>query len=266
MEAVDRALQLLMALADAGPRGASLADLADQRRREQVHRLPGAEHPSPARLRHPGRCQRLLRLGPAAFEFERSCLRPTQSGPGLCIRRLSRSPGRPTNWFTSASSPASHVLYVDKVEPERAIRVWSAIGQRVPVASTSMGRALLAAGNVPDQLLGGYLRNLPADRQVSPERLVESVHAGTRSRLRARTRRERAGRGLHRDRDPARHCRRRRGVDHRPGRPDDPATPAGTRRDSSCASSVRCLPEGLSLMPALAGEPAADPDPEVRRH
>ena len=36
-----------------------------------------------------------------------------------------------------------------------------------------MGRALLAARNVPDQQLGGYLRHLPADRAVQPERLIE---------------------------------------------------------------------------------------------
>jgi DNA-binding IclR family transcriptional regulator len=69
------------------------------------------------------------------------------------------------------------VLYVDKVEPERAIRVWSSVGQRAPAATTSMGRALLAAGDVPDDQLRAYLRAVPPDREMSWEHLRDVVHA-----------------------------------------------------------------------------------------
>jgi len=68
------------------------------------------------------------------------------------------------------------VLYVDKVEPERAIRVWSSVGQRVPAATTSMGRALLAAADLPDEQLRVYLRAVPPERQVTWDHLRDVVH------------------------------------------------------------------------------------------
>lgn len=37
------------------------------------------------------------------------------------------------------------VVYVDKVEPDRAVRVWSQVGRRVAAAVTAMGRALIGA-------------------------------------------------------------------------------------------------------------------------
>ena len=51
------------------------------------------------------------------------------------------------------------VLYLDKVEPERAIRVFSEIGRRTSAASSAMGRALLAARDVPRERLGAYLHH-----------------------------------------------------------------------------------------------------------
>lgn len=44
------------------------------------------------------------------------------------------------------------VLYLDKLEPERSVRVWSRIGRRAHVATTALGRALTAA-NPPDEFL-----------------------------------------------------------------------------------------------------------------
>ena len=49
------------------------------------------------------------------------------------------------------------VMYLDKVEPERAIRVFSEIGRRTSAARSAMGRALLAARTVPDEQLSVYL-------------------------------------------------------------------------------------------------------------
>lgn len=37
------------------------------------------------------------------------------------------------------------VVYVDKVEPQRALRVWSRVGSTIPAVTSAMGRALLAA-------------------------------------------------------------------------------------------------------------------------
>src|SRR5690625_6100339 len=35
----------------------------------------------------------------------------------------------------------TEVVYLDKVEPERTLRVWSRVGSRAPAARTSLGRA-----------------------------------------------------------------------------------------------------------------------------
>ena len=69
------------------------------------------------------------------------------------------------------------VMYVDKVEPERAIRVWSQVGQRTSAASSAMGRALLAFRDVPDDQLAAYLHN----STVTLPQLIAAVHA-TRER------------------------------------------------------------------------------------
>ncbi len=71
------------------------------------------------------------------------------------------------------------MLSIDKVEPARAIRVWSAVGQRAPVATTAMGRALLAARRVPDDLLDVYLQSLPPER-ITRDRLRDEVDAARR--------------------------------------------------------------------------------------
>jgi IclR family acetate operon transcriptional repressor len=36
------------------------------------------------------------------------------------------------------------IVYMDKVEPEQSIRVWSAVGRRNPAVSTALGRAIIA--------------------------------------------------------------------------------------------------------------------------
>lgn len=252
VEAVDRALQLLVALADAGPNGASLAELATS---VEVNKSTAYRALSTLRLRGFATQEDAngsYRLGPAAFELGDRAYAPHNLAQALhpALIALSRAANELVHLGVLAGE---HVLYVDKVEPERAIRVWSAVGQRVPVASTSMGRALLAARGVPDQLLGGYLKNLPADRQVSPERLLESVTL-------------------------ARACGY--AVEHGENEPDVACIGTAIMRGTSpvaamsiTALAVRMtpqrqqelagmivsevgplLPEGLSLMPALAGE------------
>ena len=72
------------------------------------------------------------------------------------------------------------VLYVDKVEPERAVRVWSSVGRRAPVATTSLGRAMLAARGVDDEQLAVYLRYLDADRPLTFEHLRAVVRQARR--------------------------------------------------------------------------------------
>lgn len=174
VEAVDRALQLLVALADAGPDGAPLAELAGR-----VGMNKSTAYRALSTFRHRGFAAQddatsRYRLGPAAYGLGERVFSPQNLAQALhpALVALSQEAEELVHLGVLAGQ---HVLYVAKVEPERAIRVWSAVGQRVPVASTAMGRALLAARDVPDQQLDGYLRQLPAGRAVEPERLVEVV-------------------------------------------------------------------------------------------
>jgi len=67
----------------------------------------------------------------------------------------------------------TQIVYLDKVEPERAVRVWSAVGQRSPAVTTALGRALLAFRTTTRRALDGYLR--AAGRQVDAERVWSAV-------------------------------------------------------------------------------------------
>lgn len=49
------------------------------------------------------------------------------------------------------------IVYLDKVEPDRAIRVVSAVGKRATAVTTSLGRALIGSFENRDSQLGWYL-------------------------------------------------------------------------------------------------------------
>lgn len=66
-----------------------------------------------------------------------------------------------------------HVLYLDKVEPERALRVWSRVGSRAPAARTAMGRAILTADGVRGAGLESYAR---ASEGADGGRTVTTAH------------------------------------------------------------------------------------------
>ena len=71
-----------------------------------------------------------------------------------------------------------HVLYLDKVEPERALRVWSRVGSRAPAARTAMGRAILTADGVRGAGLESYVRATERDddgRAVTSAHLTEVI-------------------------------------------------------------------------------------------
>lgn len=179
VEAIDRALALLSALAEVGPLGASLADLADRAglakptayRALSTMRLRGfAEQAENTGYYH---------LGPAAIELADRSDTPHNLAVSIhpALVALSRAAKELVHLGVLAGD---RVVYVDKVEPERAIRVWSAVGQLVPVASSSLGRALLAARRVPDAHLGSYLIDLPPERTVTMNRLSQAVDEARR--------------------------------------------------------------------------------------
>jgi DNA-binding IclR family transcriptional regulator len=175
IEAVDRAVRLLVALAEAGVGGAGLSDLADKVgvNKSTAYRALTTlrAHSFAIQSESTGR----YRLGPSAIALGDAFWGADnlQVAVHPALVALSREIGELVHLGVMVDD---QVLYVDKVEPERAIRVWSSVGQRAPAATTSMGRALLAAGDVPDDQLRAYLRGLPPDREVSWEHLLDVVH------------------------------------------------------------------------------------------
>lgn len=172
IEAIERALRLLAALADAGPAGATLADLASA---TGVNR--STAYRALATMRAEGFVAQAnaigeYRLGATAMSLGERFWAPQNLATALhpALVALSR---RSNELVHLGVLVDDRVLYLDKVEPDRAIRVWSQVGRLVPAATTSLGRAILAAQGVTDAQLGAYLHQ----SSMSSERLREVIHA-----------------------------------------------------------------------------------------
>lgn len=71
-----------------------------------------------------------------------------------------------------------NIVYLDKVEPDRAIRVVSYVGREAPAASTSLGRAILGFTTPDANEVAGYLhaiKNPTPEFIESFERNLENV-------------------------------------------------------------------------------------------
>lgn len=156
---VDKALHVIELLAEAGSDGATLAALAAASgyTKTSVHRALQA-------LRHRGFAEQAgdqrYRLGsrPSALveRFQRG-----QNLPTLFRTALLRICERTEELVHLGVLDGRSVLYLDKVEPDRAMRVWSRIGRHAPVATTALGRAIMAAEGVQDDGLDAYLGDAP---------------------------------------------------------------------------------------------------------
>ncbi|MBP2380963.1 IclR family transcriptional regulator [Brachybacterium sacelli] len=176
---VDKALALLEILAEAGPDGLTLREITASSglNKASVHRLLRA-------LIHRGFAEQVqpdqrYRLGSAvpvlAGRFERG-----ENLPVLFAPALAAISHRTQELVHLGRLDGPHVLYLDKVEPERTLRVWSSIGKRAPAARTAMGRALLAADGVRGQALDAYARATAAEtaevgQVIALEHLAEVV-------------------------------------------------------------------------------------------
>lgn len=67
------------------------------------------------------------------------------------------------------------MVYLDKVEPDRPVRVWSQVGRRVPAALTSMGRALIGAMDPHTLDLDSWLTSIPTPAKNLRERLLQEI-------------------------------------------------------------------------------------------
>jgi DNA-binding IclR family transcriptional regulator len=179
IESIDRALALLLALAEAGPLGSSLGELSGQ---TGVNKSTAYRALSTMRGR--GFVTQSVdgatyRLGPAAMSLGGAFVTPEHLTESMhpvlvAVSRASEELVHLGVWVDD------HVLYIDKVEPARAIRVWSSVGQRVPIATSALGRAMLAGRNVDEEQQKLYLQPLGAERRVTAERLRAAVRQARR--------------------------------------------------------------------------------------
>ena len=174
---VDKALALLEILAEAGPEGMSLRDIAaeSELNKASVHRLLRAlMHRDFAEQSANDQHYRLgsaaLDLGPAfgAGENLQTLFAPVLASISQHSQEL----------VHLGQMDGARVLYLDKVEPERKVRVWSRIGSRAPAARTAMGRAMLAADGVRGESLAAYAQATEAEEAgavISAAHLAEVV-------------------------------------------------------------------------------------------
>ena len=174
-EAIDRAIRLIVALADAGPDGAPLADLAATTgvNKSTAYRALGTLRANLFATQSP--TTGFYRIGPAAMSLGDRVWTPQHLAEAMhpALVALAREVGELVHLGVWADD---EVLYVAKVEPERPIRVWSAVGQRIPLATSSLGRALLAARGVTDAQLEVYVKGA-SEHEIALDRVLEAVHS-----------------------------------------------------------------------------------------
>ncbi|MEL4358281.1 MULTISPECIES: IclR family transcriptional regulator [unclassified Luteococcus] len=173
VEAVDRALLVLEALAAYGQDGATLAELAERvgANKSTIHRT-------------------LSTMKSRDFAYQRADGRYELGAAGAALgadfdteQRLARTLHPALVALSQSANELAHlgilrggqIIYLDKVEPERAIRVWSRVGQRVNVANSSLGRAILAADGSTDEQVAAYALHLENSTATDGQRVVEAV-------------------------------------------------------------------------------------------
>lgn len=159
VEAIDRALRVLEALAGAGASGLTLADLASALglNKTTVHRSLAALRFRGFASQDPTSGCYLLGAGAVTLgdRFLAEENLPALLRPALLA--LSAATGELVHLGVLAGT---QIVYLDKVEPERSVRVFSAVGRRNPAATTALGRALLAARGTDRAALRGYTADL----------------------------------------------------------------------------------------------------------
>lgn len=179
VESIDRALSVLAALAEAGPAGMALADLAA---------VVGANKSTVYRAAHTLRLRGFAlqdpvtgayALGPEAVRLGRLFLGADSLRddvhPALTV--LSRSAGELVHLGMLSGDT---VIYVDKVEPDRAISVRSQVGRSARAHSTALGRAMLAARGLGREGVAAYVPEGEAYREALVEHLWAEIERARR--------------------------------------------------------------------------------------
>jgi IclR family acetate operon transcriptional repressor len=153
---VDKALRVLDLLAEVGSEGLGLADIAQEMsiNKATVHRTLAAlkfrgyvsQNPLDGAYRLGGHLTTLI------SQYYRS-----ENLPALMKTSLTELCSATGELVHLGVLDGSSITYIDKVEPNRAIRVWSAIGRSAAVSSTALGRAIVAFNNPEPASLRKYL-------------------------------------------------------------------------------------------------------------
>ncbi|MDR1442431.1 MAG: IclR family transcriptional regulator [Bifidobacteriaceae bacterium] len=144
IEALDRGLRVLEALAEAGPGGSALGALAQTlgMNKSTAHRTLAALRQRDYAIQDP--VSGNYHLGPRLVHLVDRHL-DRDNLPGLLSPALARICEEVDELVHLGLLNLPWVTYVAKVEPERAVRVWSRVGSRAPAATTALGRAILAS-------------------------------------------------------------------------------------------------------------------------
>lgn len=183
---VDKALQALDTLAGFGAAGAPLAVLA-----QAVGVSKPTLHRTLAALRHRGYAEQTpsgaYRLGPAAVALGSTYL-AEENLPALLRPALTALSEKTDELVHLGVLAGREVVYLDKVEPQRAVRVWSAVGRRRAAATTALGRALLSVEDLDPAALERF-----AGADTSAEQLRAVLDAARTSGVAGETEENEAG-------------------------------------------------------------------------
>jgi len=143
MESVDKALQALDCLSRAGGDGLSLGALAESLglKKNSLHRTLAALRYRGFVIQdaHTGNYQ----LGPTLLRLADNYL--NESRLRLLFHPILQDVCAQINELCHLGIlDGTDIVYMDKVEPEQSIRVWSAIGTRGAAVTTALGRAIIA--------------------------------------------------------------------------------------------------------------------------
>jgi DNA-binding IclR family transcriptional regulator len=151
---VDKALSLIELLAAAGPSGLALREVVEESglNKPSAHRMLHA-------LMHRGFAEQdasqRYRLGSRPVVLVEQFLKE-ENLPALLRPALLTISHEVQELVHLGILEAPNVLYLDKVEPDRTIRVWSRVGRQARALTTALGRAMVAAEGTPDDGLDAY--------------------------------------------------------------------------------------------------------------
>lgn len=155
MGSIDKALQALTLLAGEGQAGLPLAAVAERTgvHKTTAHRTLSALCYRRFVVQDPATGHYALGPAAAALGGRRNDHPKLVVLMGPALQALCNATGELVHLGVMEGG---QVVYLDKVEPARPIRVWSAVGASRPAARTAMGRALLAACDPDEQVVRAY--------------------------------------------------------------------------------------------------------------